>query len=188
MSNNATLARPYAKASYAFALEKNQVAKWHSALLAVRQIVEDGLMQQLLVAPSVSTDDIEKIVVGALPSNMVDEHIRNFFKLLIKNKRLLILPELVVQFEAIKDRDENVVNVNVATAVELTEEVQAKLTTAISAQLDQQVHSSFEIDPSLIAGAVIRIGDISVVDCSMRARLSQLRAQFLTQNTTSDKR
>ncbi len=177
MSEPKTLARPYAVAAYHFARECNQVAAWETMLANIRTLVLTEQMQQLLHSPAFDAASLLKML-KSFSEKCLDASGLNFLKLLIENQRLVLAPMIFELFEAIKSKAENVVSVDVTTAVALNATEQAALVETIVKQLKQQVLPVFRVDDALIAGAVIRVGDDYVLDGSMKTQLTRLKTKF----------
>jgi len=94
-------------------------------------------------------------------------------RLLADNGRLALLPQIAVQYAALRAEVENTVDVTVTSALPLTAEQTDKLTQALTRRLRRTVRLSSTVDPSLIGGAVVRAGDF-VVDGSLRGRVERL--------------
>jgi len=94
-------------------------------------------------------------------------------RLLADNGRLVLLPQIAVQYAALRAEVENTVDVTVTSALPLTAEQTDKLTQALTRRLRRTVRLSSTVDPSLIGGAVVRAGDF-VVDGSLRGRVERL--------------
>jgi F-type H+-transporting ATPase subunit delta len=97
----------------------------------------------------------------------------NFIGALAKNKRLLLLPQISEQFQALKAQQEQTVDVEVTSAFELSEAEAAQLAQALSTKLSREVNLSSTVDASLLGGVVVRAGD-TVIDGSVRSKLAQL--------------
>ncbi|MES2204596.1 MAG: F0F1 ATP synthase subunit delta [Pseudomonadota bacterium] len=177
MSEPKTLARPYAVAAYHFAQECNQVAAWETMLANIRTLVLTEQMQHILHSPAFDTTSLLKLL-QSFSEKCLDASGLNFLKLLIANHRLVLAPMIFELFEAIKSKAENVVSVDVTTAVTLNATEQTTLIETIVKQLKQQVLPVFHVDDTLIAGAVIRVGDEYVLDGSMKTQLTRLKTQF----------
>lgn len=177
MSEPKTLARPYAVAAYYFADECNQVAKWETMLANIRTLVLTEQMQQALHSPALDAANLLKIL-QSFSEKCLDASGLNFLKLLIKNHRLALAPMIFQLFEAIKAKVENVVSVDITTAITLNAVEQSALVETIAKQLKHQVLPEFHVDDALIAGAVIRVGDAYVLDGSLKTQLTRLKTQF----------
>ena len=101
------------------------------------------------------------------------EHGTNFLKLLLEYGRVNVLPEISDRFDALKADVENTVDVTVTAATKLSDGQIQEIESALRERLGRDINLSTEIDENLIAGAVIRAGDV-VIDGSLRSRLQGL--------------
>jgi F-type H+-transporting ATPase subunit delta len=100
-------------------------------------------------------------------------HGTNLLKLLLENGRVVALPEISAQFEALKAKVENTIDAVITTAAPLSAAQEKEIAGSLAKKLGRDVRVSTEIDENLIGGAVIRAGDV-VIDGSLRARLQGL--------------
>lgn len=181
MADNNTIARPYARAAFATARAKKSLDKWSNALEAAKEILADGQVVKFLGNPSLTDEqrlsfltDLFKKADGkaSVLGGGVKEG-TNFLRLLLEYGRVGVLPEIAEQFEKLKAKTENTVDVTVTAAAAISAAQKKALSAALNKRLGRTVHLETEIDESLIGGAVIRAGDI-VIDGSLRARLEGL--------------
>ena len=104
--------------------------------------------------------------------------IENFIALLAENKRLLLLPEIALQFEALRAEQEKTLVATVSSFSAFTKVQEQQLIESLSRRLQRQVTLEIKIDSSLIGGAVIRAGDF-VIDGSVRGKLSKLSTELV---------
>ena len=97
----------------------------------------------------------------------------NFLKLLALHKRLNVLPEILELFNAHDALLEKISKVRVITAIEAQEAFKQKLAQQLTKRIQREVTLQCEIDPAIIGGAIIHIGD-RVIDGSIRGKLSRL--------------
>jgi len=90
-----------------------------------------------------------------------------------ENGRLLVLPEVLQQFNTLRDALEATVDVEVTSAATLSDEQLNKISAAMEKRLSRKVKLNCKIDKSVMAGVVIRAGDL-VIDGSIRSRLERL--------------
>ena len=90
-----------------------------------------------------------------------------------ENGRLLVLPEVLEQFAQLRAAQESTVDVEVTSASALSEPQLDKITSAMEKRLSRKVKLNCKIDKSVVAGVVIRAGDM-VIDGSIRGRLERL--------------
>ena len=175
MAERATIARPYAKAAFSVAREKGSLAAWSHTLQTAAAVVSDVRVKQLVTSPNVSEDQLVDLFSDL--NGKGDDNVRNFVRLLAKNRRLALLPDISSLFEILRADIENTAAVEVTSAVPLNADQQAKLAAALKIRLKRDIQMTTAVDPSLIGGAVIRCGDL-VIDGSLKGRLAQLRTEL----------
>lgn len=172
MAELTTLARPYAKAAFEYAIEAKQLADWSEMLGFAAQIVSDEAMQQLLTSPHFTKenqkDAMLKVCEDKLNANGV-----NFIKLLAQNGRLLALPEIEVLFNFLRSEFEKTIEAQITSATELNEQQIAQLKEKLAAKLGRQVEVGVEVNADLLGGLIIQAEDL-VIDGSVRGKLAKL--------------
>jgi F-type H+-transporting ATPase subunit delta len=172
MADRLTVARPYAKAAFAKAQAAGNLDAWSGALGRAAAAVGDARVRALFGSPKVTAAQLAELVGGVAGSGLTAEG-HNFIALLAENKRLPFLPEISQVFDALKAEAERVVDVQITAAVALPEAEGAKLTEALTRRFGRKVRVESAVDPSLIGGAVVRAGDLTI-DGSVKARLERL--------------
>jgi F-type H+-transporting ATPase subunit delta len=176
MAENVTIARPYARAAFDYARTHGTLPAWSRALAAAQATIATPEVARLLTDPRVMPSDLVDLLAGACGDSL-DEHGRNFLAVLAENRRLGLLPEIATMFDAMRADVENVADVRVVSAVELSADQRERLAKALRKRLARDVRMSCEVDPALLGGAVIMSGDL-VIDGSLRSRLARLAAQM----------
>jgi F-type H+-transporting ATPase subunit delta len=97
-----------------------------------------------------------------------------FLKLIINKGRGDLWREIVMEYRALLDDRKNVERISVTSAVELGAQERSQLESAISARLKKTIVATYATDPSILGGAVIRVGD-QVLDGSIRHQLHVLK-------------
>lgn len=172
MAELTTLARPYAKAAFQYALEAKDLAGWGKQLATLAAASRYGAMQKNIASPSLSAQQQAQLLISACGDELTAP-VRNFIVLLAQNKRLLLLPEIYQLFDALKTAQEQAVDVELTTAIALDDASQANLAQALSSKLARKVNVQTVVDQQLLAGVIIKAGDL-VIDGSMRGRLEKL--------------
>jgi F-type H+-transporting ATPase subunit delta len=178
VAERATVARPYAKAAFDYARTANAFAPWSRGLAVAAEIVADQRVAALAKSPSCTAEDLLSLIAD-VAGGQLDAGMQNFIRLLIENRRLLLLPEIAVHYEALRAAVENTVDVEVISAVALDAAQSAKLSAALSTRLKRAVRMSNSVDATLLGGAVIRAGDL-VIDGSLKGRLERLGTELGT--------
>lgn len=172
MAEQATIARPYAKAAFEFAQQHQAFDPWSSMLASGAAVAADERIAKLLTHPRVAPNDLVDLIAEASGGSL-DANRRNFLLTLAHNQRLALLPEIAAQFEVLRADVENVADVKITSAVELSRAQQDRLAGALRKRLKREVRLHCEVDASLVGGAIVRSGDF-VIDGSLRARLERL--------------
>jgi ATP synthase F1 delta subunit len=159
-----------------------EVARDQDKLDAVREQLGDFAgalsetrdLQVFFFSPYFSTkekeDGLERVVSDA------DPVIVNFLKLLIEKHRMPALFRIRANYDALWEEENKLLPVHITSAVELDKSIVEQLGDRISEQTDRKVDLSSDVDPDILGGIVVRVGN-SVLDASVRNRLEQLRRQ-----------
>lgn len=179
MAERITLARPYAKAAFAFAREHQAFARWSQLLAIGSEVVSDERVQKLLASPLVTPPQLVDLLADVAGSRLgaLDAEGRNFLEALADNRRLGLLPEIAEVYEILRAQVENVADVEVVSAFPLEDVQRERLAQALKKRLQREIRLSCAVDPELIGGAVVRAGDM-VIDGSLRARLDRLASEM----------
>lgn len=172
MANLSSIARPYALAAFECARDTKQLAEWKAFLEAAAMITRDATVAILLNNPEVSSAKIFDLYQGVL-STQLNPARKNFLQLLSQNKRFAVLPEICEAYDTLYATLEKSSNVRLVTAIQAEQAFKDKLSTAIARRLQRDVALQCEIDPAIIGGAIIHIGD-RVIDGSVRGKLNRL--------------
>lgn len=102
---------------------------------------------------------------------------RNFLAVLAEQGRLPALPDIKLQFDALRAEAERTVSVSITTAESVDAQRQGSFAEVIAKRLGREVKIDWATDVSLIGGAVIRAEDL-VIDGSIRGELQRLQKQI----------
>lgn len=172
MSELSTLARPYAEAVFRMAQGENDLAGWSSRLQSLALIVSDAQVARLIADPAVSAGRVAGLIVEVAGGDL-GERGGNFVKVLAENDRLSLLPEIGAQFETLKANAEGTLEATITSAQVLTQAQLDDLIAGLKTKFNRTVNVQVAVDPELIGGAVIAIGD-QVIDGSVKGRLQRM--------------
>ena len=172
MQEKLTIARPYAAAAYSYAAEHGAVEHWSAMLELLNTVVSDPQLAYFIGHPAISGAQLLTLIGETLGERM-DEHGRLFLQTLIEAERLQLAPEIAQLFERHRAAAAGMVKVEVTSAYPLTPAERARIDGAMRARLGRDSHVEVTVDPALIGGAVVKVGD-SVIDLSLRGRLAAL--------------
>jgi F-type H+-transporting ATPase subunit delta len=169
------IATVYARALFEVASDQDKLDVVREQLGAFADALDETReLQVFFFSPYFSTaekeDGLERVVSGADPA------ILNFLKLLIEKHRMPVLFRIRANYEALWEEENKLLPVTITSAVELDKQIVSQLGDRIAEQTDRTVDISADVDPDIIGGIVVRVGN-SVLDASVRNRLEQLRRQ-----------
>ena len=169
------LAQVYSRALFEVAQEQGKLDELRDQLGAFSDALEESRdLAIFFFSPYFSTEEkkegLEKAVTGA------DEHLINFLGLLIEKHRMPVIHRVRRQFDALWAEENQLLPVEVTSAVELDRSTVKKLGDEIGEQTGRKVDLSSTVDPDILGGIVLRVGNY-VLDASIRHRLDQLRRQ-----------
>jgi F-type H+-transporting ATPase subunit delta len=168
--------RTYANALFEAAKEKGRLEIARDELRefvdAANQVPE---LRELLLNPQLDAADKVDALSAILAD--ADELVRNFLLLVAEKGRAAELDEIAREFEALVAAEEGVLDVELTTAVELSEEDASRLLNRIEAVSGRRLRATREVDPGLIGGFVLRAGSHRA-DASVRGRLEGLRREL----------
>ncbi|MCD6726340.1 MAG: F0F1 ATP synthase subunit delta [Solirubrobacteraceae bacterium] len=172
MSELSTLARPYAEAVFRLAQGENDLAGWSARLRSLALIAADPQVARLIADPAVAVERVAGLVIEVAGADL-GERGANFVKVLAENDRLSLLPEIATQFETLKASAEGTLEATITSAQALTQAQVDELVAGLKAKFNRNVNVQVAVDPELIGGAVITIGD-QVIDGSVKGRLQRM--------------
>lgn len=176
MSELTTVARPYAKAAFDYALEKNStdynaIDSWLNQLTFAAQVSKDSTIHDF-ISGGASTEHAITLFLNVC-GEQVDSKGQNLLKIMAENKRLLVLPQVLTQFCQFKAEYEKTIEVDVTSAVEINTAQKTSLSAALEKRLARKIKLNCKVDTMIISGLVIKAGDM-VIDGSTLGKLNRL--------------
>jgi F-type H+-transporting ATPase subunit delta len=170
--------RIYARALFDAAQEKGRLELVREQLAdLVSSLDEVPELSALLVNPEIDSrvkaDVLERVLGGA------DELIRNFVRLVVEKSRAGEIREIAAEFEVLVAALQNVLDVELTTAYELSDADAESIVEKIAKASGRDVHATRAVDPDLIGGLVLQAGSMRL-DASVRGRLERLRQELST--------
>ena len=176
MAEKSTIARPYAEAVFSLAKEQSQLKQWSETLQAAAAVAMNDNMQALISNTNVSKDQVANLILDICGSKFSVEG-KNLVKLLAENRRLLLLGEIVAQYEELRAEEEKTIDAEVISAFEVSAAQQKQIAEKLKARLGREVSLSCRVDPTLLGGAIIKAGDL-VIDGSTKGQIQKLSIEL----------
>ena len=144
MSEFVTVARPYAKAAFDFAVEHNSVERWQDMLAFAAEVTKNDQMAELL-SGALAPETLSEAFI-AICGEQLDENGQNLIKVMAENNRLKVLPDVLEQFIHLRAASEAIAEVEVISANQLSDEQLARIVSAMEKRLSRKVKLNCKID------------------------------------------
>lgn len=175
--NNRSLARRYAQALFLSSQEKNMLDEVEAELKMVIESIAGsrelaGIIDKDLISPEAKKAVLVKLFDGKIASQTM-----SFIKLVVDKHREKYLQEILEEYIALADTARNMLEAEVKTASELSPGQQEAIKQGLSSYTGKDVRLKVEVDPSLLGGIMVKIGD-KVYDGSARRQLQTLKERL----------
>lgn len=176
MAEISTIARPYAEAVFDLAQEASQLQKWADMLQFATTVATDAEMSAYLDSANLSKEQLSELFVSVC-ADQLDSEGQNLIKLLVENHRLSVLPEISLQFEALKAEAEKTIEAEIFAAYKVSAAQQKKIAEKLKKRLGREVTLTCHVDNNLLGGAIIKAGDM-VIDGSTQGQIQRLAIEL----------
>ena len=156
-------------------LSKEDILK---ELLDITESVKSsGDLNKVMTSPVIS-DDEKKNVISKLFENTTNKVILNFLKLLVDKNRFSMLESITKEYKNEINRLNNLLSINVTSAIDLTEDEKSAIKDKLSNILNKNIELEWATNPDIIAGLVFEVGD-NIIDNSLRHKLQDLSRNIM---------
>ena len=176
----ATIARNYAETLLELARRAGDLPAWGQAVDDVADAMQsDRTLRLFLESPRVSAAEKNRIIGRAFEGQLPKVFVR-YLQALVNHRRQMLLPAIAREFHDLVDQVEGRVHANVVVVAEPSDNERRTISTELSRAYGKEVVPHFAVNPAILGGVVVRVGD-TVLDGSVRRRLASLRARMLHQ-------
>ena len=172
MAELTTIARPYAEAAFRLARDANALPAWSQMLRLLATVVADPKVAGALDNPRLTAGDKSSLLLS-ICGDRLDTQGRSFVQVLVDADRVAVVPQITLLFDALKDDAEGLARARIDSAFPLSDAELAELKSALERHFGKKIEASVNVDPALIGGARITVGD-TVVDGTIEAQLSAM--------------
>lgn len=173
------VARRYAKSLLFLAQERKELDAIKGEMEAIRNIISENRdLRVFLNSPVIKKDKKVDILNQVFSSNM-GELVKGFINIITKNNRENLLHEIAIGFVELYNDLNKVITGTVTSAVELDEDTKAKIREIISVMDHNDIQLSSKVDPEIIGGVVLRVGDAQI-DASVARQLREIENELIT--------
>ncbi len=167
-------AKRYAQAAFDIARDAGTIATWRSELDDVATVLAESQLATVLADGKLTTESRLAMVERALN---VSPMVLNLAKLLVQKGRSLDARWVASAFARMADEHDSIAHAQITTAVELSKDQLDGIAKQLSTSLGKDVRATGSVDPSIVGGVVIKVGD-KLVDGSVKTRLRRLRREL----------
>jgi ATP synthase F1 delta subunit len=169
------IAQVYARSLFEVAKEHDLLDAIREQLIAFAQALNDNRdLAIFFFSPYFSTEEKKEGLHKALQD--FDPIFMNFLEALVERHRMPAIFRIRARYEELWDEENQLLPVQVTSAIELDESIVESIGKRIGEQTGRKVELSSKVDPDILGGIVLRVGN-SILDASIRNRLNQLRRQ-----------
>ena len=172
------LGEVYAKALFGIGEKSGSTEALIGELKSINQAIGDlPQLSDALTAPQISVDQKVALVEKAF-SGKTSPAMLNFLKVVVQKDRFACLPAVAVSAQQMHDQLSGKIQATVSTAQDIDDDTRKAIADQLSQKLGKEVELQTDVDPSIIGGVVVRVGD-TVYDSSVAGQLAQVRAKAM---------
>ena len=172
------IAEKYAQAYYELSEEKDLTGYFRYDLWAISKLIKECHELRLLLEHPIIEQKAKKSIIEEVLTNKVNPLSINLMKLLIDRNRVSIIHIMAEKFIEIYNTKNNIVPVQVITAISLNEHLKNLIGEKLAALLDKTVELESKVDETIIGGVLLKIDD-KIIDGSIKGRLESIKGQII---------
>jgi len=176
---DSTIARNYAETLLVLATRAEDLRGWGKMLTDVASAMrENPSLKLFLESPRVSAAQ-KSAVIGKAFTDRMPRLMLRFIQTLVMHRRQMLIPEIATEYLNLVDEAEGRIHARVTVAKETDEAGRDAIANHLSRVFGKQVVPHLTVDPSIMGGVIVHVGD-TVLDGSVKKRLASLRRKMLT--------
>ncbi len=173
-----TIARNYAETLIVLAGRANDLRGWGALITELSDAMgANPKLHLFLESPRVGAAEKNAVLATAFTERMPRNFLR-FVQSLVTHRRQMLIPEIARQYLDLVDAAEGRMHARVTVARETSDADKRAITSQLSRMFGKDVIPHLAIDPSIMGGVIVHVGD-TVLDGSVRKRLMSLRRRML---------
>ena len=166
-----TTALKYAKGLFDVAKQRGKVKEFWDELTAFREFIKEvpeaiNVLQSPIYPPDLKLEILDEI----FKQIQLDPEIEKFLRLLVERRRMHLFSEIVEMYRSLLDEELGILRGEVIAPIELSPEDVEEFKKVLHEKFGKEVHLDLRVDPSIIGGLMIKIGDF-VLDASFKRQL-----------------
>jgi F-type H+-transporting ATPase subunit delta len=139
-----------------------------------RLLAESADLRRVWENPAVPADQKRRLLDAIVQREGIDKPVRNLVAVLIDHRRVQFLQRIIEQLEKELDARMGFAEARISSARELSEAEKRALEVEIEKTTGKKVRARYALDPSLLGGAMVRVGS-TIYDGSVKGQLEKIR-------------
>jgi F-type H+-transporting ATPase subunit delta len=134
-------------------------------------------LRNFLSSPAVTREAKHGVIEKITARMRASKILRNFLFIIVDRQRTHMLPEIIAAFQEVIRQRQGIAEAEISSAAELSAGQKTEFKKTLERLTGKRVEPKYSLDPALLGGAVVRIGD-TIYDGSLRNRLNDLRVRL----------
>lgn len=182
---SSTISRNYAETLLILARKANDPTGWGQLLSQLAEAIQtDKTLKQFLESPRVAVTVKTEVIKKALGEKTPAIFVR-FLQQLVMNRRQAMIREISAEYNSMLNAAENRVVARITVSREPAADELSTIVKQLETNLGRSIDAKVVVDPSILGGVIVRIGD-TVMDGSIRRKLSMLRRRMVARPSYSN--
>ena len=174
-----TSAERYSLALFELSEENNLLKKIEEqSLLMINLINQSRDFFNIIKDPTISQDDLSKVVNKLAENNGFDGLFKNFLNFLIQKRRFFFIERILKSFIEICSKKRGELMAELKSAKKLSTDEIKKIADELSSNFSSKIKLNYKHDESLIGGLVVQVGS-TMVDTSIKNKLQQIENRMI---------
>jgi len=171
----ASMAGRYAAALFELAKEQKQLDQVGRDVASFQSLLEASPdLARLVRSPVISAEAQARALEAILARVGISGFTGNFLRLIVRNRRLFAIADMLRVFQALLARERGEVSADVTSAHPLSQEQMQVLTDSLKASIGKHVQIHTRVDPNLLGALIVKVGS-KMMDSSLRTELNDLK-------------
>ena len=174
-----TSAERYSLALYELSTESNVTSQIEEQSLSILKLLEQSQdFSNLIKDPTISQDDLLKVVNTISENYKFDQLLKNFLSFLIQKRRFFFVERILKSFIEICSEKRGELKAELKSAKELSNDEITQITEELTKNFSSKIKLNYKHDESLIGGLVVQVGS-TMVDTSIKSKLQQIENRMI---------
>jgi len=172
-------AERYSLALFELSEENNLLKEIEEQSLSMLNLINQSRdFFNLIKDPTISQDDLSKVINKMAENNKFDNLFQNFLNFLIQKRRFFFIERILKSFIEICSKKRGELIAELKSAKKLSSDEIKKITDELSTNFSSKMKLNYKHDESLIGGLVIQVGS-TMVDTSIKNKLQQIENRMI---------